>query len=376
MKNRLVSLCAAVALLGCPEKKQEAPAPVKPVEKAAEVKAPPPPPVVEKRAEKECAAAIDPGPVTELKIGERNAKLSGARLTFSDADADGKLSFGVLGPINEDSGLNMVTLKKYVKFFTDEKVDAIVVTGDVGEVASGITRVLTELAGAKVPVLTIIGNGECRADYTDGVSAASKANSAVVNMNAVRVVEFPEATLVSLPGYHHADYIKCATGCQYLQSTIDEVGRVAKEAKSPVVLVAHGGPQGQGNAALDWVSSASNVGDPNVTKLMGAAPIPFGFFSNIKEAGGRAVADVAGTKLVKEGEASKTLYLNPGPADATTPWDMNDGSKGMGMAAVFTVKDGQGSYKMLRVKAPSAADKAEAKKLDPQPNKAAEEPKP
>jgi hypothetical protein len=44
---------------------------------------------------------------------------------------------------------------------------------------------------------------------------------------------------------------------------------------------------------------------------------------------------------------------------------MNDSSKSVGMAAIFSVKDGLGSFKMLRLKPPTAADKAEAKKLDP-----------
>ena len=358
-----MSLSLAVSLFGCPEKKTEAP-PAKPVEVKAAVKPTPPPPAPEPRAEKECAGPIDPGPVSDVMFGTRAAKLSGARLTFTEKDADGKLVFGVLGPINEDSGINMVTLKKYVKFFQDEKADAILVTGDVGELSTGIKRVLVELGAAKLPVFTIVGNSECRAEYTDGVDGAKAEAPGIVNMNTVRVVEFPELTLVSLPGYHDAAYIKCATGCRYLKSTVDEVARVAKEAKSPVALLAHGPPHGQGNTALDFISGNTNVGDEAVAKLISGSNIPFGFFSNIKEAGGRAVAEPAGTTLIKEGEASKTLYLNPGPADATTPWDMNDGTKGMGMAALFTFKDGMGSYKMLRLKAPTTAEKAEAKKLE------------
>ena len=46
-------------------------------------------------------------------------------------------------------------------------------------------------------------------------------------------------------------------------------------------------------------------------------------------------------------------------------WDMNDSTKSVGMAAIFTVKDGQGTYKMLRLKPPTAAEKAEAKKFEP-----------
>lgn len=356
-----VALAVTSALMGCPEKKVEPPPAPAPV---AVKPPPPPPPPVEPRAEKECAAPVDPGPVTDVKFGERTAKLAGAKLTFSDKDADGALVLGVLGPINEDSGANLLALRKYVKFFKDEKADAIIVTGDVGETAASITRALNEVAGSKLPVFVVIGNRECRAEFTDGVDAANKANGNVINMNAVRVVEFPELTLVSLPGYHDPNYINCKTGCQYLKSTIDDVVRVAKAAQSPVALVAHGPPHGSGAQAVDYTSAGANVGDPAVAKLLGDAAIPFGFFSNIKEAGGRAGADPESNELVKEGVASKKLYLNPGPAD-TVGWDMNDGTKNVGMAAVFTLKDAQGSYKLLRLKPMTAAEKAEAKKLEP-----------
>lgn len=358
----VLGLSVSLMLSACPEKKAETPPPPPP---KPEVKPPPPPPpAAEPRADKECAAPIDPGPVTELKFGERAAKQAGARLTFADKDADGALTFGVLGPVNEDSGLNMLALKKYVKFFTDEKADAIVVTGDVGEVAGGISRVLEELAATKLPVFVVIGNRECRAEFTDGVTAAKAKFPNVVNLSEVRVVEFPELTLVSLPGYHDPNYINCKTGCLYLKSTVDEVVRAAKEAKTPVALIAHGPPHGNGNQALDFAGAGGNVGDAAISKAIADGNIGFGFFSNIKEAGGRASKNSEGTELLKEGEASKTLFLNPGPAD-TMGWDMNDSTKSVGMAAVVTLKEGQASFKMLRLKPATAAEKAAAKQLDP-----------
>ena len=360
---RIAAMTAALGFAACTEKKVEPPPAPKPVEKP--VPPPQPPPAAEPRAEKECAAPIDPGPTTEVKFGERAAKLSGARLTFADKDADGALTFGVLGPVNEDSGSNMLALKKYLKFFSDEKDDAIIVTGDVGEVAGGISRVLEELASSKLPVFVVIGNRECRAEFTDGFDAAKAKAPNLINLNQVRVVEFPELTLVSLPGHHDPEYINCKTGCQYFKSTVAEVVTAAKEAKTPVALIAHGPPRGKGSLALDFVGAGGNVGDEQITKAITDAKIAFGLFSNIKEAGGRATSDAEGTTLVKEGDASKSLFVNPGPADTTTGWELNDGTTAIGLAAVFRVKDGEGSYKLLRLKPATAAEKAEAKKLDP-----------
>jgi len=371
LSKATVVLTSALALTACPEKKTEAPKPPEPPKVAVPAVPPATPKPPSERAEKECAAPIDPGPTAEVKIGERAASLSGAHLTFTDKDTDGTLTLGIVGPVNEDSGENMLALKRYAKFFQDEKVDAIVVTGDVGDIAAGITRVLKELAATKVPVLALAGNQECRAEFTDGVAMAQKEASNIVNMNAVRVVEFPELMLVSLPGYHDANYVKCSTGCRYFQTTLDEVVREAKTSKVPVALVAHGPPHGSGNQALDFAGAAGNVGDEAITQAIAEAKISFGFASNIKEAGGRATADAAGTTLVKESADSSTLFINPGPAD-TFGWEMNDGTKSVGMAAVFKLKGTTAQWKSFRMKPLSGAEKAEAKKLAPPARAAAE----
>ncbi|MHB8875449.1 MAG: metallophosphoesterase family protein [Myxococcaceae bacterium] len=359
----LATLGLAAALCGCPEKKTEVVEPPKPVVVEAP-KPPPPPPARVDVAMKECAAPIEIAPVAAVKIGEREGKTTGYKLAFEQKKADGALVIGVLGPVNEDSGPNMLALKKYVKFFQEEKVDAILVTGDVGEVADGIARVLRVLGETKLPVLVLIGNRECRAEYTDGVNLAKKEFSNIVNLNELRAVEFPELTIVSLPGYHDPAYIPCATGCQYFKSTVDEVIGVAKEAKTPVLLVAHGPPHGDGSQALDYASAGGNVGDLEINRAIKEGNIAFGAFSNIKEAGARATSDAAGTTQLKQSTASKALFLNPGPAD-TMGWELNDSTKSVGIAATFTVKEGQGSFKIYRAKPFTGAEKAEALKLEP-----------
>ena len=76
----------AVMLWACPEKKTEAPKPVEPVKPAPK---PEPLPEAQPRADKECAAPLDPGPAADVTIGARAAKTSGSKLTFADKDADG-----------------------------------------------------------------------------------------------------------------------------------------------------------------------------------------------------------------------------------------------------------------------------------------------
>ena len=355
----LASAACLLMLTSCAHESAPSQPEVKPA--AAEApKVPPAPP--EPRASKECAAPLEAQPVSEVKIGDKPATSTGYKVSLKDRAPRGQLKLGVLGPINEDSGRNLLVMKKYLKFFADEKVDAIAVTGDVGEIAEGISRVLKVLGGAGVPVLVIAGNRECQSEFSDGVAAAQKEFSNVVNMNRIRAVEFPEATVVSLPGYHDPNYTHCATGCRYYQSTVDEVVELAKEAKKPVILIAHGPPKGEGSQALDYAIAGGNVGDAQLSRALLEGNIAFGAFSHIKEAGARAT-DLPGTTLIKPSTPMRSFYLNPGPADTIT-WDMNDGTKSHGMAAVITVHGMEASWKGFRAKPITSAEKAQAKLLE------------
>jgi len=359
LKIRTAALALAATLaFGCHEQRPERPItePTPPVTAPAREASRPPPPVASMSAPAEddayppaeagCAVAARTGPAQSLQVGSRGATLEGTTLTFPEPAKDGKLVLGVLGPINETSGQNLLALRKDEAFFAKNHADAIVVTGDVGEVAGGIERALEELAQTKLPVLVVIGNRECRADFNDGVKAAQKKFSNVVNLDEIREVRFPEATLVSLPGYHDPNYINCDTGCRYTQGTLHDVAQLAKASKAPVVLVSHGPPRGEGSQAIDYAESGGNVGDPAINKVIDEGHIAFGVFSNIKEAGGRAT-DLAGTTRVPQDTFVRSLFLNPGPVGAEG-WRMNDGTTAHGFAAVLTLQNGKGAWKLLQ----------------------------
>lgn len=361
----LSAIASALSLAGCKkEEKQASPVVEQKAPQATAPATPPPAAAPGPTADRECAAPIEIAPALDVKLGQRTATQTGYKLTFSDKDQDGTLVLGVLGPVNEDSGENLVNIRKYNEFFKQQKADGVVVTGDVGETADGIARALVALAEPGLPVFVVVGNRECRAEFTNGVLQAQKTASNIVNLNQVRAVEFPEATLVSLPGYHDPNYMSCRTGCQNYKSTADEVIRVAKEAQNPVILVSHAPPLGEGSQALDAASAGGNVGNPEVNRAIQEGNIRFGFFSNIKEAGGRAVDSAQGTTLVQQDKPSKQLYLNPGPADAVG-WDMNDSTKSAGMAAVFKLKGEEATWTLFRAKPLNPKEKQQAKALAP-----------
>lgn len=376
LKIRTAALALAASLaFGCHAQRPEppltqanppaatpAPEASRPAPPPAQAKAEAPAPEEFPPAEEGCAVAAKEGPAQSLQVGSRGATLEGTTLTFQGEDADGKLVLGVLGPINEASGENLLTLKKDVAYFTQQHADAIVVTGDVGEVAHGIDRALEFLAGSKLPVLVVIGNRECRADFNEGVKAAQAKFTNIVNLDQVRAVRFPQATLVSLPGYHDPNYINCDTGCRYTQGTLHDVVTLAQASKSPVVLVSHGPPRGEGSQAIDYAESGGNVGDPQINHVIAEGHIAFGLSSNIKEAGGRAT-DLAGTTRVPQDTFVRSLFLNPGPAGAEG-WRMNDGTTGHGYAALLTIKDGEAAWKLLAHPKPTRAERKKARALE------------
>jgi Icc-related predicted phosphoesterase len=372
---RWLVLCSVVLCVGaaCHGAVRPEPAPTAPPAAAAPT---PPPPVAAASVPPAppspilpgCAAPLSTGEAADLTLGTWHATKSGSHLTLA-ADPNSKESkgftLGVLGPINEDTGANMVALEKYAAFFKEHHANAVVVTGDSGETPRGIARVLGLLAKSGLPVFVVVGNSECAADYQEGVSLAQKEYPNIVNLNEYRSVAFPALTLVSLPGHHDANFLHCAKGCLYTPSTVDEVIKAAKEAKSPVVLVSHGPPKGDGSQALDYTPNAGggNVGNPDLQRALHDGEIPFGFFSNIKEAGARAT-DASGSTVIPQNTVVKSLFINPGPA-STDAWKMNDGKTSHGFAAVFTLSPKGASWTLFQNTAPSPAEKKRAKALEP-----------
>jgi Icc-related predicted phosphoesterase len=369
-RSWVLAVALSLALAGC-KKDEPAPAPVaaKPVaEPAAPVK------VVDTsvtsisgQSDPECIGPIDLAVPKDVSIGALKAKRDGYKLSFTASEKkDSPTVFGVVACINEDSGENLVNLKKYVEFFKAEKADAIIVVGDTGDEVPSIVRSLGPLADTGLPLFVAIGNRECKGDFKDALVELEKAHSNVVNLGWVRHVEFGNVDLISLPGYHDKRYLHCATGCQYFKQDVDALKPLAKGSKNPVVLVSHGPPHGSTPMSID-AAMAGNVGDANLNALISEAGIPFGVFANIKEAGARAT-DLAGANVIKEDVLADKLYLNPGPADSVA-WAMNDGTQSVGTVATLTVQGRQAKYKIFRAKPLTADEKAQAAKLAPAPAK-------
>ena len=302
------------------------------------------------------------GEEKSFKIGARTFKLQGSTLTVTGEDADDQVVFGVIANVKEATGENLFNLRRYLEFFKAEKVEAILVAGDSAEKADGIAQVLEPIAKAGLPTFVIPGNRESRSDFHAAIKGLAAKYPGLFDMSVVRLVNFDDASVVSLPGYYDKRFIHAGEdGCQYFKEDVAALEPIVAAATQPVVLLSHAEPLGKGNDAIDAFSDG-NAGDANLTAFLRGHKAPFVIAANIQEAGGRAT-DLDSTPIA-ENTPKAQLLLNPGLADST-PWQLKTGGWSYGMVSTLTVKGGQASYKLLKSAQLTEKETAEARKLEP-----------
>jgi len=281
----------------------------------------------------------------KMKIHGREFFFTGSGLRLEGKDADGIVKLGVLGAVKDFGSETRKALKFYLDRFEKEKVDALLLLGDIAALEFELTQVLLFCAKAEVPVLAVIGNSESRASFNRAVLAALKAAPNIINMDFVRRVDLGGAVVVSLPGYLDRRFVHQSSGCTYEKRDVRKSASLVEGVEKPIVFVSHGPPQGNGPKALDYAVEGGNVGDPLISGFMEKHGIPFGIFSHILEAGGQALDDQG--KEVSPEKYVEKLRVNVGSANPLA-WQLNSGKLSCGMAMVFRVKNGQASYSLLR----------------------------
>jgi Icc-related predicted phosphoesterase len=298
-----------------------------------------------------CFGAEDPNaPVLTFEAKGVKYEIKNNFRLFAQGVEDAKpLTIGVLTDLKTDIPKNIINLKWFYSEFAKANVDVVVVTGDVAEEYDALKKIFSYMGEQGYLTLVIMGNRDKKDEFNRALNDVQGKYKNLVNMNHVRFADLGPATVLSLPGYYDANYIHHRPGCEYGQMQVDLVAKLAGETTDPTILISHGPMRGEGATALDSATEAGNVGDPNMAAMILKAQIPFGIFGNIHEAGGKGVGRDFKT-VVPQGAFVQSLYLNPGPADSD-PWNMNDETISRGMAGVFSLKDKQASYKILRISA-------------------------
>lgn len=313
-----------------------------------------------------CVGPIGPGEPATVTIGDRSFERNGHLLRLQgEAEGEVEHRIGILANLNAANAVNLFNLRRYLAHFEKAGVELVLVAGDSGEDLETISKNLAAVAEAGVPTLAIAGNREKTKDFVAAVEAVQKEKANLLSGHEIRQLGLHGLDVLTLPGYHDPRYIhqEAGEGCRYFLDDVKALEKLASESEKPVLLLAHGQPKGQTPEALDVIApDKEHIGDENLNHAIEKAKISFGIFANVKEAGGKGLANLAGTKVVPPGEWSESLYLNPGPADSLA-WDMNDGTTSNGMAAILRVKGAKASYEILRAPKLSEADKEKAAAL-------------
>lgn len=358
---RVTSIIAVCVFAACPaqdEKKpaEKAAAPAQAEKKAETKKAAAEPSAAAPKADSpegshpECVGPMSEEPKETFAVGDLKIERAGSTLTITNTDPDDEFRLGQITDVKDYTPENEANIEVALKWFAAEKVDAIAVTGDIGESQAGIESIVRAVAKSGKLVLVMAGNRECRTHFSAAVAAVQKENKNVINMNLVRVINTDDVSLVSLPGYYNPSYIHCPEGCSYTKDDVSGLDAFVKKTTGPVrVLLSHGPPKMSGPKGLDRIHEEVNVGDPALTEYLKTSnAFPFGCFGNIQEAGGYAT-NLAGDTRVAQNAFADQLYMNPGPIDAVR-WSMLDGTESLGMAGLLHIKGKQAKHKIYRIR--------------------------
>jgi len=289
----------------------------------------------------------------KLKLAGKSYEHKGFQLVISDTsrDKDQSVKIGVVSAIKDVSAGTKHNIAAAIKWFKAEGVEWLVANGDLALEEFDLEEVIDLLGESGLTVLVVLGNSESKGSWARAYKDREAKYPNLVNGTWVRQIIADDVEFWTVPGYHDKEFVHQGASCLYKREHIDAMLKSLKPSeKTPVVLVAHGPPAGQGKYALDWMAEKRNVGDPMLNRLIDRASIPFGFFGHILEAGGAAVGKDM-TSKVNQNAAVSNLYLNAGSLSGD-PWGMNDGSTSTGIAVLITIDAGKAKYEVKRFKPP------------------------
>ena len=289
-----------------------------------------------------------------LNIGGNNFTIDGSTMRLEEKNWGDKLKIGILAGIEDPSSRTLANLRYAAKIFKKRKIDLVLINGDMGGSRDDIFEIMKALVRLfPFPILFHSGNTEPTSVLNRTFSLLQKDHPHLINMNWVRHLDLGKIHLLSLPG-HHERATLYAGGCHYKKADIDYISLIAQQIAAEghtAILSAHNVPKSKGRKGIDYAFTLGNAGDPQLTNLIAESAIPFGIFSHISEAGGRASKDLRTGKLLKGRKKKnvKQLYMNVGNA-TSTPILLHSKVSSRGMAAIFSLEKRNGSVEFIKLR--------------------------
>ncbi|MGB0591672.1 MAG: metallophosphoesterase [Myxococcota bacterium] len=297
----------------------------------------------------DCAGRLDTlEPPFEFSVGKDAGRIFGHRMevTLGRSDTPKSIRIGVLSGPKDTSEATQENLEFFLDWFGKQRVDVVVVNGDVGYTPEEFEETMTLLGKSGYITVVSAGNADMNVPFNRAARDVSAVYPNLVNGNLVRLVDVGPVSLLVLPGYHDAMFVSPGDGCQYYREDLDDHATLAKRGKGKPVLVAHGPPRGMNEDALDFAFDAGNVGDTALNRFIDEQGVHLGIFGHILEAGGRAVNPATG-RAARAGKWSKELWINAGCSTSLVT-QLHDGTKHGGMAAVVETDGVRARYWLSR----------------------------
>jgi Icc-related predicted phosphoesterase len=301
----------------------------------------------------DCAGRLDTlEPPFDFTAGKNSGRIFGHRMEvkLGRSARPKSIRIGVLSGPKDTSEKTQANLDFFLGWFGKQRVDIVVVNGDVGYTPEEFEETMTRLGKSGFITVVSAGNADMNVPFNRAARDVSAVHPNLVNGNLVRLVDIGPVSLLVLPGYHDAMFVSPGDGCQYYREDLDDHAALAKRGKGEPVLIAHGPPRGVNEDSLDYAFDAGNVGDTALNRFIEEQGVHLGIFGHILEAGGRAV-DPATERALRPGKWSKQLWINAGCATSLVT-QLHDGTKHAGMAAVVET-DGKRARYWLSRRAPS-----------------------
>ena len=257
----------------------------------------------------------------------------------------GLIVLGLLSGITEPTKATLSNLDYFLAQFKEAGAQAILVAGDVGYTEEELTRILTYLAKAPIPILVTPGAGENFDLYRKAMASVRKKHPQFVDMSLARRVKIGHLNIVSLPGYYKPFYLKAKNrGCAYEQTDVDATAALFEE-KGVNVLLSPSPLRGIGVSAVDRARGGINIGDPALTEMLKENKIKFGLFGHVFESGGHATA-FDGKTSVPAGIWQESLFIQVGSAEAL-PLSLVGEGRSVGMAQIVAFSAARARYQTI-----------------------------
>jgi hypothetical protein len=253
--------------------------------------------------------------------------------------------------VEEWNGPNRANLNTLTTWFKNQNVEAIIVVGGLGPDRETCRAVLEDLVTSGELVMPLIGASADFVGYRRAIAQVRQEHPNLVDLTTARLIRWDGVDIVTLPGYHNPFYLAHRRGgCAYRDDDVEALEELIDETTQPVMFISVSPPRGRGPGAVDRARGDINIGDPRLGELIahGGGKIAFGLFGHVYEAGGNATRDVEGRHSIPSEQWSKTLFLNPGAAEAV-PYTIGGGLRSRGMGAVIELGPQGALYRVKRL---------------------------